>query len=64
MQTCRHDFVLTFRVCLDQCDLPTTAMVQTGYGRASSSSTVPSSEAHSGMRQMLSDPTVLSGALR
>jgi len=64
MQTCRHDFVATFRVCLDKCDLPTTAAVQQGNGRRSSSSTVPSSEAHSGMRQMMSDPTVLPGALR
>jgi hypothetical protein len=64
MQTCRHDFLVTFRVCLDQCDLPTTAVVRSGNGRASSRSTEPSSEAHSGMRQMLSDPTVLFGALR
>lgn len=64
IQTCRHDFVVAFQVSLDQCDPPTTAAVQPGNGRASSRSTVPSSEAHSGMRQMLSDPTVQHGALR
>ena len=64
MQTCRHDFVVAFRVCLDQRDLPAAAVAQPGHGRASSSSTGPLSEAHSGMRQKLSVPMVLSGVLR
>ena len=64
MQTCRHDFVMALRVSWDQSDLLPTAAAQPGNGRASSSSTGPSSEAHSGMRQKLSVSMDLSGAVR
>ena len=64
MKTYKHDDVVALRVCLNQCDPAGISVAQSGHGWASPDSTVPSSEAHSGMRQKRSVPMVQSGALR